>query len=78
MTFQRQHHPRVNSTREHKDPGTCQEPGCCLPALYCAQHGPAAHELLQARAVIEDVVRDLEFDGPVRWAAIIERLRGVL
>jgi hypothetical protein len=30
------------------------------------------------RVVIEDVIRELEFEGPSRWASVIERLRSVL
>jgi hypothetical protein len=30
------------------------------------------------RAVIEDIIRELEFEGPTRWASVIARLRSVL
>jgi hypothetical protein len=30
------------------------------------------------RAAIEDVIRELEFEGSTRWASVIERLRSVL
>ena len=30
------------------------------------------------RAVIEDVIRELEFEGPERWAPVIEKLRNAL
>ncbi len=30
------------------------------------------------RAVIEDVIRELEFESPERWAPVIEKLRRAL
>jgi len=30
------------------------------------------------RAVIEDVIRELEFESPERWAPVIEKLRNAL
>jgi hypothetical protein len=30
------------------------------------------------RAVIEDVIRELEFESPQRWAPVIEKLRHTL
>jgi hypothetical protein len=64
--------------REHKHPGVCQEPGCHLLAVHCERHCPYTQEFPTTRAAIEDVIRELEFESPVRWAPVIEKLRGVL
>jgi hypothetical protein len=40
--------------------------------------GEAAPLDPSTRAMIEDVVRELEFEGLARWASIIEKLRAVL
>jgi hypothetical protein len=45
--------------------------------LKTALQQPEARQELD-RAVIEDVIRELEFEDPVRWGRVIERLRGVL
>jgi hypothetical protein len=58
--------------------GECQEVGCQLPATYCERHGPHAQQIQQTRVVIEEVIRELEFERQERWAPVIERLRGLL
>lgn len=38
----------------------------------------ARTSLILHRAVIEEVIRELEFESPVRWAPVIDKLRSVL
>jgi hypothetical protein len=62
----------MTDTRDQGNPGECQEPGCHLPAAYCERHSA------RTREVIEEVIRELEFEQQGRWTPIIERLRGLL
>jgi hypothetical protein len=52
--------------------------GYHIPAAHRALCRPSGQQFPSTRAVIEDAIRELEYESPERWAAVIERLRGVL
>jgi hypothetical protein len=64
--------------RKRKHAGACEEPDCALPAIHCTQHCPYPQQLPHVRALIEDVIRDMEWDDPARMAPFIERLKEAL
>jgi hypothetical protein len=51
---------------------------CHIPAIHRALRRPSRQPPPSTRAVIEDAIRELEYENPERWAAVIERLRSVL
>ena len=46
--------------------------------LRAAIEQPDPETELNRRAVIEDVIRELEFERQARWVPVIERLRSLL
>ena len=58
--------------------GLCQEPGCHVLAIHCPRHGSIGPRPPSTRVVLENVIRELEFENPERWGPVIADLRGML